>query len=206
MAEPLPFRLNAALAALRAVLAGVAADAPILPPAGPLRADLPAGSALDVLRRLPAAAAGAPSGAFDAVARLAGLAGELRWRQTYGSDEADEVFLANYGWTELAGTDGLVADPAISAGLLLLGPQTLYPAHSHPAVERYVPLSGAAEWWDEDRGWRLEPPLSFILHRAGVRHAMRTGREPLLAYFHWSGPGISERSRFSAAPFRPTPR
>jgi hypothetical protein len=197
MAEPLIHRLTAYLGSLRAALSPIARETSILPRDGPVRPRPEPAADLPALRWLPQAQLHAPAATADVAAATADLAGALEWRQTYGRAEASEAFLANYAWTELAGAQGLVADPKISAGLLLLGPHTLYPAHRHLAIEHYVPLSGAALWWDEDREWRLVEPLSLILHRSGVRHAMRTGAEPLLAYFHWSGPGVGERSRLS---------
>jgi hypothetical protein len=150
---------------------------------------------LPVLRWLPALAAQAPASARPVLDALQALAPHLTWRQTYTSEESDEAFLSNYGWTELVGAKGLFHDPTVSTGFLLLGADTFYPPHSHPAIERYLPISGVADWYDEDQGWRPVAPLNLILHRSGVRHAMRTGGEPLLAYFHWSGPGVAVRSR-----------
>lgn len=166
-------------------------DGPLVPPAAP--------AGLPVLQALGAVRAQAPGPVRAFVERLVGLAPRLAWRQTYGQGEADPAFLRGYGWTELVGAGGLLRDPSVSAGLLLLGPEVHYPAHAHPALEHYLPLSGVAHWYDENRGWRPVAPLTPIVHRPQVRHAMRTGQEPLLAYFLWRGPGIGERARMSPA-------
>lgn len=187
------------LAMLDALLTTVAPDVPGLA-ATMAESRYAGGEALQlpVLEHLSAAVAGAPMASRPVVERLARLAPALVWRQTYGAGEASAAFLRNYGWTELIGARGLLRDPAISAGLLLLGPDTLYPAHHHPALEYYVPLSGNAEWFDAEQGWRQVAPLRTIVHRSGIDHGMRTRGEPLLAYFHWSGAGVDDRARFTA--------
>lgn len=146
-----------------------------------------------------ALARGAPPQARTLVEHFAELAPFLGWRQTYDRAQASAAFLRGYGWTELIGRGGVLREPGISAGLLLLGPDCHYPEHRHPALEYYVPLSGTARWFDSDLGWREVPPLRTIVHRSGIDHAMHTGAEPLLAYFHWSGAGVGDHARFSAA-------
>lgn len=191
-------RLGALLRALDVVLAEAGPE--LSPPA--LRGDIaapPTPSPLPVLETLDAVLDQAPAPARPFAAELVTVAPTLAWRQTYQPGEADPGFLRGYGWTELAGGNGLVRDPSVSAGLLLLGPEVVYPSHQHAALEHYLPLSGVAEWYDEDLGWRRVPPLTPILHRPWIRHAMRTAGEPLLAYFLWTGPGVGGRARFSAA-------
>lgn len=156
-----------------------------------------AAHALPVLDTLDAIHRQAPPACRTLAAQLCALAPRLAWRQTYRPGEVEDAFLRGYGWTELVGVQGLVRDPSISAGLLLLGPHVRYPPHRHPALEHYVPLSGVADWYDEDRGWRPEPPLATIVHRSGISHAMRTGEQPLLAYYQWTGPGVDVSARLS---------
>jgi hypothetical protein len=192
-------RLGSMIHALQTVLQEVGPD--LSPPA--LRGEIaapPTRSVLPVLETLGAVLAHAPATARPFVAELVALAPTLAWRQTYKPGEAAPGFLRGYGWTELAGAKCLVRDASVSAGLLLLGPEVVYPSHQHAALEHYLPLSGHAEWYDEDLGWRRVPPLTRILHRPWIRHAMRTADEPLLAYFLWTGPGVGERARFSAGP------
>ncbi len=188
------------LTALSELLAEAAPTVPaIYCAAADPRFHMPASANVQVLDHLPALAGGAPSKIRELVERFAVLAPSLAWRQTYGTQQADRQFLSRYGWTELVGSKGILQEPGISAGLLLLGPNCHYPAHRHPALEYYVPLSGTARWFDTDLGWRDIPPLQTIVHRSGIDHAMRTFAEPLLAYFHWSGTGVSDQARFSSA-------
>jgi hypothetical protein len=80
------------------------------------------------------------------VEAVAALSGELDWRQTYSSADFGERFLENYGFSEWIGQRGAFASDAIACGVLILGPETEYPAHSHEAEELYLPLAGHASW------------------------------------------------------------
>jgi hypothetical protein len=123
---------------------------------------------------------------------LAGLGPWLVWTQNpnYRRTPPSADFLDHYGYAVIAGPhDGappLVEHAALALGVLLLGPATHYPLHRHPAIEIYVPLN-SAEWWRGDGPWREEAPGAVILHSSGVPHATRTGGEPLLAVYLWSG-------------------
>jgi Dimethlysulfonioproprionate lyase len=120
------------------------------------------------------------------------LAPALSWVQNpnYRSRPPAPDFLANYGYAVIVGPeDGPPApahDPRLALGVLLLGPGIEYPAHHHPAIEHYVPLTGA-DWWRADEGWRQQPPGTLIHHASNVGHAMRAGRAPLLALYLWRG-------------------
>jgi Dimethlysulfonioproprionate lyase len=117
------------------------------------------------------------------VESVAALASDLEWRQTYTSADFGERFLQNYGWSEWIGQRGAFESHAIACGVLLLGPDTEYPAHSHEAEELYLPLAGHALWRSGQSGWRLRPPGQWIHHPSWTTHAMRTTAEPLLAAY-----------------------
>lgn len=201
--EPVASQSTSQFQALLEALARLLDDAglPMRPPVNG-RAAHPARTPtqLPVLSSLGAVLDHAPPQCRAFIANLNAVSARLDWRQTYPRDEIDDAMLNGYGWTELVGAAGLVRDASVSAGLLLLGPHVHYPEHQHPALEHYLPLSGLAHWFDADLGWRRVPPLTPIVHRSGVPHAMRTGDEPLLAYFHWSGPGLDQASRLSDRP------
>ena len=80
------------------------------------------------------------------VEAVAALTRDLDWRQTYSSADFGERFLQNYGWSEWIGQRGMFESDAIACGVLLLGRDTEYPAHSHEAEELYLPLAGHAFW------------------------------------------------------------
>jgi hypothetical protein len=129
------------------------------------------------------------------VEQIAALASELDWRQTYARADCGERFLENYGFSEWIGERGAFASDAIACGVLLLGRETEYPAHSHEAEELYLPLAGRAYWRSAKSDWRLRPPGDWIHHPSWTSHAMRTAREPLLAAYVWRAGDLTARSR-----------
>jgi mannose-6-phosphate isomerase-like protein (cupin superfamily) len=129
------------------------------------------------------------------VEEIAALAPSLEWRQTYSADDFGERFLESYGWTEWIGQRGMFESDAIACGVLLLGPDIEYPAHSHEAEEIYLPLAGSARWRSGDAGWRVQAPGACIHHPSWTPHAMRTAEEPLLALYVWRGGDLAAKSR-----------
>jgi hypothetical protein len=125
------------------------------------------------------------------------LAGELDWRQTYASSDFGERFLENYGYGEWVGQRGAFMSNAIACGVLLLGPETEYPDHSHEAEELYLPLAGRAFWRSDGYDWRLRRPGEWIHHPSWTAHAMRTSQEPLLAAYVWRAGDLMAKSRIA---------
>jgi hypothetical protein len=129
--------------------------------------------------------------------------GSLDWRQTYTVAEVGAQFLDNYGWAEILGPGTRAAaaaaagTPQISCGVLVLGPDTLYPPHCHEAEEIYLPLSGTAEWRQGSAGavWRQRSPGTLIHHSSEELHAMRTGDHPLLAMYLWRSVDLHQEAR-----------
>jgi hypothetical protein len=126
---------------------------------------------------------------------IAALSGELDWRQTYSPADFGERFLENYGFSEWIGERGAFASDAIACGVLILGPETEYPAHSHEAEELYLPLAGQASWRSARSDWRLRAPGIWIHHPSWTTHAMRTACEPLLAAYVWRAGDLTAKSR-----------
>jgi hypothetical protein len=133
------------------------------------------------------------------------LADELDWRQTYAKADFGQRFLENYGWSEWIGERGAFASDAIAGGVLLLGPETEYPAHSHEAEELYLPLAGHAWWSSAHSDWRLRAPGEWIHHPSWTPHAMRTERQPLLAAYVWRAGDLSAKSRIDGVSGAPVP-
>jgi Dimethlysulfonioproprionate lyase len=123
------------------------------------------------------------------------LAESLDWRQTYSAADFGARVLDNYGWCEFVGLRGAFVSDTIACGVLLLGPDTEYLAHSHEAEELYLPLAGSAHWRAGGSGFRLRAPGTWIHHSAWTTHAMRTGAEPLLAAYVWRGGDLAAKSR-----------
>jgi mannose-6-phosphate isomerase-like protein (cupin superfamily) len=140
-------------------------------------------------RWLGPALAGAGSGPLAPLAAgLASLERDLCWLQNpnYSAESMGQTF-DNYAYVELAGPGRCFESADIRLGFLLLGPNTHYPDHHHPAEEAYHVVSGTAEWWREGHDWIERRAGALIHHAPHVRHAMRTRNEPLLALYCWAG-------------------
>ena len=103
-------------------------------------------------------------------------------------------FLDNYGYNEWVGQRGAFMSDRVACGVLLLGPDTEYPDHSHEAEELYLPLAGRAFWRSDEADWRLRPPGTWIHHPSWTVHAMRTSQEPLLAAYVWRAGDLTAKS------------
>ncbi|WP_457301553.1 dimethylsulfonioproprionate lyase family protein [Phyllobacterium sp. P5_D12] len=123
---------------------------------------------------------------------------KLEWRQTYKAEDFGPEFLTRYGWTELIGLRGPIASSKIACGILLLGPELLYPAHAHEAEEIYVCLGGAAAWMRGDEPFTSQPPGTVIHHPSWMPHAMRTSSKPLVALYVWRGGDPAAKSKIIA--------
>jgi quercetin dioxygenase-like cupin family protein len=161
------------------------------------RANPPA--SLPVLNWLPQIKANAPGYSATLIAELLRLTPVLSWHQTYKQPAVGAAFLDNYGYTELTGLTGPVPSQRLACGFLLLGPSTTYPRHRHEAEEIYVPLSGTAAWQHGNQGWRDESPGTVIHHASNEPHAMRTGKQPLLALYLWRSDNLDQKSRLDPA-------
>jgi Dimethlysulfonioproprionate lyase len=118
----------------------------------------------------------------------------LRWGQTYTPADFGQNFIDNYGWLEVFGTRGHFANDQMAGGLLVLGPNIVYPDHHHVAEEIYIPLIGGTEWRKGEGGFVPRAAGEVIHHPSNVNHAMKTGAEPLLALYLWRGGPLAARS------------
>ena len=96
-------------------------------------------------------------------------------------------FKGRYSFCELVRPEAPVRAPDVCFGAYLQFPDTWYPLHWHAAEELYFPLSGTALWTRDGVRDRAEPPGTLIRHGPHERHATRTGAEPLLALWAWTG-------------------
>ena len=130
--------------------------------------------------------------AADLISALDREPDRVPWRlsRVYDGEPAMAGFLERYAVAVVFGPDrfGLTcpyASDRATAGVTLQAPATHYPAHAHAAVEIYFILAGNVDWQQGDGQWARKGPGDFILHRPHEPHAMRTGDEPLLAFFAW---------------------
>ncbi len=114
--------------------------------------------------------------------------GLVRWSEFYAEDDWSRDFLPSFANGEGIGPDGRLRHDRIILGLFLLGPETRYPAHAHPAEEFYIVLAGTPAFQvGADSEFVARPPGSIILHPADVSHAIRSGDEPFFGVFGWRG-------------------
>ena len=144
---------------------------------------------------MPAAVEAADKSTELLVNRLASLANDLAWGQTYSAQDFGDRFLEKYGWSEFIGLRGPIACERMACGVLFLGPQIEYPRHSHEAEEVYVPLTGQALWQCGDQDWTDRTAGRPIYHASRVWHAMQTESVPLLALYLWRGGNLMQKSR-----------
>lgn len=124
---------------------------------------------------------------------------ELCWGQTYSAADFGQAFVDNYGWLEVFGTRGHFVNDKVAAGLLILGPDIVYPDHHHIAEEIYIPLTGGTEWRMGEGGFRVREAGEVVHHVSNVNHAMRTGKEPLMALYVWRGGPLAQKSTIGGA-------
>lgn len=149
---------------------------------------------LRVLRSLDRVVQIVPADAGALARLLAGARDSLQWGQTYSAQDFGPEFLDQYGWTELFGTRGLFASDTLAGGFLLLGPHIDYPDHHHVAEEVYIPLTPGTFWRRGSEDFVVREASEIIHHPSGMPHAMRTGAEPLLAFYLWRGGDLAQKS------------
>lgn len=120
--------------------------------------------------------------------------GHVRWSEFYAPDPWSAAFLPEFANGEGIGPDGALRCDTLILGLFVLGPDTLYPTHAHPAEEFYLCLSGTPSF-QIGVGEPFHPldPGQVAWHGSNVSHAICTGHEPFMAVFGWRG-AIGERS------------
>ncbi|PBC03917.1 dimethylsulfonioproprionate lyase family protein [Mesorhizobium sp. WSM3860] len=153
---------------------------------------------LDCLRHLDRIAELAPRDAGPLARFITDHRDELCWGQTYTAADFSQAFIDNYGWLEVFGTRGHFVNDEVAAGLLVLGPDIVYPDHHHIAEEIYIPVTGGTEWRMGEGGFRVRAAGEIIHHASNVNHAMRTGKEPLMALYLWRGGPLAQKSTFGS--------
>ncbi|MES2435503.1 MAG: dimethylsulfonioproprionate lyase family protein [Pseudomonadota bacterium] len=111
---------------------------------------------------------------------FAKLAPGLRWQRRASADPLDTEFWNGHANALILGPGGLEDRADVWLGVTVMAPGTLYPDHSHPPAEVYLPLS-AGEWWNAGMDWTDPGPQGFIYNPPGILHAMRAGAGPFLA-------------------------
>jgi mannose-6-phosphate isomerase-like protein (cupin superfamily) len=120
----------------------------------------------------------------------------LPWKYNY-EPRADLPDLGlRMAWAEIIRPEAPYVSNQFCFGFTLIAPESLYPAHFHPATELYYVLSGTAQWVLSGTKTRYQSG-SFILHPSNAVHAMQTSDEPLLAMYTWSGEDVVTLSKYA---------
>lgn len=163
--------------------------AALAPSAG--RVAMPDGVMLPVSEYLPRALASA--GRHPLATTVPANPALLPWQQ--GMIEMPAGFRGRYMFCTLVGPGLPVEADDLLFGLYLQAPNTDYPSHAHAAVEFYAVLSGTAAWEKNRDGYTVQTPGTCIHHETHQWHAMRTGDDPLLAIWAWTGDLSNETYR-----------
>lgn len=150
-----------------------------------------AGERLPVCAVLPRAletAAAAPA-LLPLVERFRALEPKLRWRRRQGGPAASANFDDGHANAMIVGPGGLEPRDDVWIGVSLLAPHTRYPDHDHGPEEVYLVLSPGA--FRQGEGDWFTPGMGGTFYNVpNVRHAMRSGPEPLFAVWClWADPG-----------------
>jgi len=134
----------------------------------------------------------APGGGADTQAvwqAFQALEPELTWRQNpnYGDEKLGPGYMDNYAYCAFVGPQGLAGGKLLAVGILLLGPERLYPDHNHAAAEIYHVLCGTARWRRAKSAWEQRSPGSCVYHSPWEAHAIQTATGSLLALYCWYG-------------------
>ena len=151
-------------------------------------------NSLPVLSYLPQMSNQAPDENRPLIDHLIDIQSSLHFNQTYSSADFGDAFLQQYGWIKFLGPDAYWHSNVLSSGLVLLGDNVTYPEHWHLAEELYLPISGTADWYHEEKGWQTIPPDQMIHHASNIKHSMRTSGEPLLVLYVWRGGELVQKS------------
>ena len=81
----------------------------------------------------------------------------------------------------VVGPGGIEDRQDLLLGVSLLAPHVRYPNHSHAPEETYLVFS-EGEFMQEDEWFSLGVGGSFF-NPPGIKHAMRSGAKPLLAFW-----------------------
>jgi hypothetical protein len=113
--------------------------------------------------------------------------GQVRWTEFYEEDSWSKPFISSFACGEGIGPDGRLQQDEMILGLFLLGPDTFYPEHAHPAEEYYIALTGNPEFKVGNNQFELQNDGAVILHHSNISHAIRSSKEPFYAIYGWRG-------------------
>ncbi|MBS8258725.1 transcriptional regulator [Roseibium polysiphoniae] len=107
----------------------------------------------------------------------------LSWSKRKGTTAAASgTFDQGHANTLIIGPGGLERRTDVWLGVSLLAPEVRYPDHDHPPEETYLCMS-RGEFTHGGSDWFEPGPGGSFYNSPGIMHAMRSGSEPLLAFW-----------------------
>ncbi|MBD8874836.1 dimethylsulfonioproprionate lyase family protein [Roseibium polysiphoniae] len=107
----------------------------------------------------------------------------LSWSKRKGTTAAaSDTFDQGHANTLIIGPGGLERRTDVWLGVSLLAPDVRYPDHDHPPEETYLCMS-RGEFTHGGSDWFEPGPGGSFYNSPGILHAMRSGSEPLLAFW-----------------------
>ena len=134
--------------------------------------------------RSAAEAALALPGALAIAPVVAAACGTIAWRP-FGAGVERKPF--SLGTVELIGPTGMAEHPRVRVGLFLQAPEVAYPRRVHAAEETYLVIGGSACWQVGDGPFDRRGAGAYVFHPSYAPHASRTGREPMIGAWRWTG-------------------
>ena len=104
----------------------------------------------------------------------------LAWYNRTGS--ASSSFNESHANSIVVGPEALLPSDEVQIGVTIMAPQTTYPDHRHPPEEVYIALS-PGQWRQNDGPWKEPGVGGLIYNPSNIVHAMRSGQQPLFAFW-----------------------
>lgn len=116
---------------------------------------------------------------------------EWRTRPTYDKATASENFMDGHANAMILGPGGVEERKDVWLGVTLMAPNVRYPDHNHAPEEVYLVLS-QGDFLQGDRGWFTPGIGGSFYNVPHIRHAMRSGDEPLFAFWALKVPATED--------------
>lgn len=115
--------------------------------------------------------------------RFRGVEPMLEWRRRSRSDGSESAnFQEGHANAMILGPGGFEERSDVWLGVTLMAPHVRYPDHDHAPEEVYLVLSDG-EFRQGEGDWFSPGPGGSFYNEPGVKHAMRSGDTPLLAFW-----------------------